>query len=66
MLANVFLSLALVALAGTIYFYPWMAIMGDLIYVCIFALIILCVTIPLARDVIVVMMEGAPMGINLE
>ena len=40
--------------------------MGDLIYVCIFALIILCVTIPLARDVIVVMMEGAPMGINLE
>lgn len=64
-LANVFLSLALIAVATSIYFFPWMAL-GDLIYVFVFALVITCMTIPVASDVIVVMMEGAPKSVNVE
>ena len=40
--------------------------MGDVIYVCVFALVILSLTIPVASDVVVVMMEGSPKGIVVE
>lgn len=44
---NMLLSLSLIGVATSVYFFPWMA-MGDLIYVCVFALVILCTTIPVA------------------
>lgn len=63
--ASMLMSLALIAVSTSIYFYPWMA-MGDLIYVCVFALVVLCMTVPVASEVIVVMMEGAPKNIDVE
>ena len=63
--ANVLLSLGLIAVSTSIYFFPWMAL-GDLIYVLVFALVILCMTIPVTKDVITVMMEGAPKHLNVE
>ena len=63
--ANVLLSLGLIAVSTSIYFFPWM-VLGDLIYVLVFALVILCMTIPVTKDVITVMMEGAPKHLNVE
>ena len=40
--------------------------LGDLVYVCVYALVIFCATIPVFKDVILVMMEGTPKHINAE
>ena len=64
-ICNLLLSLSLIGVATSIYFFPWMQ-MGDLIYVCVFALVIICTTMPVASEVMTVMMEGTPSTINVE
>ena len=64
-LSNLLLSLLLIGLSASIYFMPELAI-GDLFYVCIYAMVIFCVTIPAFNSVILTLMEGAPGHINVE
>ena len=59
------MSFLLIGVATTIYFMPELA-MGDLIYVCVFAVVTICMTIPVFKDLIVVMMEGTPKHINVQ
>ena len=64
-LANLLLSMSLIVVSCLIYFYPEMAFC-DLIYVFVFAVVIVCMTLPVASWSIVAMMEGTPSNIDVE
>ena len=60
------MSAVLIVVATLAFFFPWMSVIADLSYVCLYALVIICMTLPITSEVIQVMMEGTPDSINVE
>ena len=58
------MSVLLIGLAASIFFMPELAV-GDLLYVYVYALVLVLATIPAFKDVVMVMMEGTPKHINV-
>ena len=63
---NLLMSLLLIGLSASIFCMPELAAKGDLLFVCAYALMLACATIPAFKDTILVMMEGTPKHINME
>lgn len=51
-LANLTMSFLLIVVATLVFFFPWMSVLADLGYVCLYALVILGMTLPISSEVI--------------
>ena len=65
-LANLTMSLLLIVIATFAFFFPTYSLLADLSYVCVYAIVIVCMTVPIAAEVISVMMEVAPKNIDVK
>ena len=64
-MGDMLMSVGVIIAATVIYFFPnlWYA---DPLCTYLFAIIVLVTTVPIIKNVITVMMEGAPKNINVE